>query len=208
MTTGGIKFEVTAGTTLDRLHERKIQPVNAIPTPFAAWNQICGEEGGNEGLAKSWVCVIGGVTGTGKSYLALNLAANAVLEGHLVGMINFEMTQMSVTTRYLSILTGRALEDPRLVSLTALTLRGDIAPPDSAAVIEYGPLSVPTSRDKSDISQVISSMSPVARTYEYALESTTCPSISVGEWFVKSSGTDPQTLLGIAGYPASTSLSS
>ena len=101
-----INFETTAGDTLDRLHDRKLQPVRAIPTPFPSWNALCGEEGGKEGLAERWLVVIGGKTGTGKSYLALNLAARAVMDGILVGMINFEMTQMAVTTRYLSILSG------------------------------------------------------------------------------------------------------
>ena len=101
-----IRFENTVGDTLDRLHDRKLQPVRAIPTPFPSWNAICGEEGGGEGLAETWLVVIGGVTGTGKSYLALNLAAHAVTQGVLVGTLNFEMTQTAVVTRYLSILTG------------------------------------------------------------------------------------------------------
>lgn len=101
-----IRFETTAGATLDKLHDRKLLPVKAIPTPFDTWNAISGEEGGKKGLAERWLVIIGGVTGTGKSYLALNLAARAVLAGVLVGMINFEMTQSAVTTRFLSILTG------------------------------------------------------------------------------------------------------
>ncbi len=103
-----ILFETTSGHTLDKLRGRKLLPVTAVPTPFPSWNSLCGEEGGKMGLAPRWMIVLGGVTGTGKSYLALNLAANAVMQGELVGLINFEMTQMSVVTRYLSILTGIA----------------------------------------------------------------------------------------------------
>jgi replicative DNA helicase len=101
-----VRFDTTVGTTLDKLHDLKLTPVQAIPTPFPSWNALCGEEGGGKGLAKRWLIIIGGVTGTGKSYLGLNLAARAVLEGQLVGMLNFEMTQMAVTTRFLSIISG------------------------------------------------------------------------------------------------------
>ncbi len=101
-----INLESTTGATLDKLHDRKLLPVKAIPTPFPSWNGLCGEEGGKKGLAERWMIVIGGKTGTGKSYFALNLAARAVMEGVLVGMINFEMTQSAVVTRFLSILSG------------------------------------------------------------------------------------------------------
>jgi len=101
-----INFESTTGVTLDKLHDRKLLPVKAIPTPFPSWNGLCGEEGGKQGLAERWLIVVGGKTGTGKSYLALNLAARAVMEGVMVGMINFEMTQSAVVTRFLSILSG------------------------------------------------------------------------------------------------------
>lgn len=102
----GIRFEPLAGDTLNRLLDRKTAKIDALPTPYPSWNAICGEEGGRVGLAKHWVCVIGGVTGSGKSYLASNLAAESVLQGRKVGMVNFEMTQMAVATRYLAILSG------------------------------------------------------------------------------------------------------
>lgn len=103
---GGIKFESVGGATLDRILERKQQTPDYIPTPFPGWNTVCGEEGAKKGLSKGWVITLGGVTGTGKSYLALNLAASAVAAGHRVGCVNFEMSQMAMVTRFLSILTG------------------------------------------------------------------------------------------------------
>ena len=101
-----IRFESISGRSLDTLLERKTSPVRAIPTPFPGWNAVCGEEGGRKGLARGWLCTIGGVTGTGKSYLAANLASRAVHAGKRVGIINFEMSFMGVATRFLSILTG------------------------------------------------------------------------------------------------------
>jgi len=101
-----VNFETTKGSTLTRLRTDKLKPVEAIPTPFPSWNAICGEEGGMVGLARKWLVVVAGVTGTGKSYFVLNLAAHAVRQGKRVGMINVEMTQMAVATRFLTILTG------------------------------------------------------------------------------------------------------
>jgi len=101
-----VNFETTKGSTLSRLKENKLAPIEAIPTPFRSWNAICGEEGGLIGIARKWMVTVGGITGTGKSYFVLNLAAHAVRMGKRVGMINIEMTQMAVATRFLTILTG------------------------------------------------------------------------------------------------------
>ncbi len=101
-----LKFETVSGTSLDRLHKKSLQDIRAVATPFPTWNVICGEEGGKIGPAMGWVIVVGGVTGTGKSYFAQNLSAAAVQDGHRVGMVNFEMSQMAVTVRHLAILTG------------------------------------------------------------------------------------------------------
>lgn len=101
-----IRFEEVAGATLERLGEQKLRPVDPIVTRFPSWNELCGEEGGSQGLAPSWVIVVGGADGTGKSQLAYNLVADAVLGGKLAGGINFEMTFMQGATRYVAILTG------------------------------------------------------------------------------------------------------
>lgn len=99
-------FEEISGDVLERLGRVKAQPVNPIPTPFPSWNELCGEEGGSQGLARKWVIVVGGADGTGKSQLAYNLVANATRQGRLSGGINYEMSQMQAATRYVAILTG------------------------------------------------------------------------------------------------------
>lgn len=101
-----MKFDLMAGDTLLDMMDRKQAVIDVVTTPFPAWNEICGEEGGMEGLARRWLVIVGGVTGTGKSYFASNVCAHAVREGHLVGMVNFEMSQMAVGTRYLAALAG------------------------------------------------------------------------------------------------------
>jgi replicative DNA helicase len=101
-----IRFEPLVGKALDRIGARITESVPSIATPFPSWNVLCGEEGGREGIAHTWMVVIGGADGVGKSYLAVNVAAHAVSEGYKVGFINFEMTESGLTQRYLSVLSG------------------------------------------------------------------------------------------------------
>lgn len=101
-----IKFEALIGDSLHDTAERIQKEIVSIPTPFPSWNAICGEEGGREGPAASWTIVVGGADGSGKSYLAVNLAAHAVQMGKVAGFINFEMTKTGLTQRYLAILSG------------------------------------------------------------------------------------------------------
>ena len=101
-----IRFEALVGKSLEDIGETITHSVPSIPTPFPKWNDLCGEEGGREGVAQTWLVVLGGADGSGKSYLGVNLAANAVLQGKKVGFINFEMTKVGLTQRYLAILSG------------------------------------------------------------------------------------------------------
>ena len=101
-----IRFEALVGSSLETIGESITHHVPSIPTPFPKWNDLCGEEGGREGIAQSWLVVLGGADGSGKSYLGVNLAAHAVLQGKKVGFINFEMTKVGLTQRYLAILSG------------------------------------------------------------------------------------------------------
>jgi len=101
-----INFRPMTGESLAGIEKRKLEKIDASPTPYPSWNEVCGEEGGRIGLAKGWVVTIGGKTGTGKSYLAINLAANAVRQGKVVAIINFEMSYEAMATRYLSVLSG------------------------------------------------------------------------------------------------------
>jgi replicative DNA helicase len=104
--TDAIRFEPLVGATLDRIGVKITTSVPAIATPFPSWNSLCGEEGGRTGIAQTWTVVVGGADGSGKSYLAINLAAHAVTLGHKVGFCNFEMTETGLTQRYLAILSG------------------------------------------------------------------------------------------------------
>jgi replicative DNA helicase len=101
-----ILFSPLVGKSLTTIGEKITDRVDATPTPFPAWNDVCGEEGGRIGVANSWMIVLGGADGSGKSYLAVNLAAHGVLQGKKVGFINFEMTKVGLTQRYLAILSG------------------------------------------------------------------------------------------------------
>jgi replicative DNA helicase len=105
------QFRWVAGDSLDDLQGRKTAAIECIPTPIPSWNALCGEEGGHAGLAKTWTVVIGGMPGSRKSYLGLNLAAHAIKEGRKVGAINFEMSFEGYATRYLSVLTGVPKDD-------------------------------------------------------------------------------------------------
>lgn len=104
-------FRFAAGEALKDLRTKKKQPVDSVPTPIPSWNKLCGEEGGHVGLAKTWTIVIGGMPGSRKSYLALNIAAHAVRNGRKVGAINFEMSFEGYVTRYLAVLTGVDKDD-------------------------------------------------------------------------------------------------
>jgi replicative DNA helicase len=106
MTKDPLKYEPLVGATLNRIGVKIQTSVPSIATPFPSWNKQCGEEGGREGIAHTWMVVIGGADGSGKSYLAVNLAANAVMQGEKVGFINFEMTESGLAQRYLAILAG------------------------------------------------------------------------------------------------------
>lgn len=81
-------------------------PVMAIPTPLDTWSESCQGVGGGIGLAMGWHVTIGGNTGSGKSLLALNVGARALLEGHSVCYVNLEMTREEIRHRIYSILTG------------------------------------------------------------------------------------------------------
>lgn len=82
------------------------EPVTAIATPFPRWNRHCRDEGGGVGLALGWHETIGATTGSGKSLLALNIAAKAIEQGVSVGFLSLEMSKAQVSTRLYAILTG------------------------------------------------------------------------------------------------------
>jgi replicative DNA helicase len=62
------------------------------------------------GLARGWFLTIGANTGTGKSLVALNLAAEAVRQGEVVTFISLEMGRSELATRYMAIASGEAVQ--------------------------------------------------------------------------------------------------
>jgi archaellum biogenesis ATPase FlaH len=104
-----IAFDPAIGGVLDRLIEDAQRPVDAVPTPFPAWNAVCRDEGGGEGLARGWDIAAGGSTGHGKSLLAANLAIGAVRQGERAAFVSLEMSQRQLFTRVLAICSGLSI---------------------------------------------------------------------------------------------------
>jgi replicative DNA helicase len=88
-----------------RFEDRQLRPVDAAPTPLAAWNAMCGDDGGRQGLAKGWFVVVGGNPKFGKSILALNLAASAMKAGEAVGFMSLEMSVEQLAARFYAMAT-------------------------------------------------------------------------------------------------------
>lgn len=104
-----LQFDYIDGGMLGDQIARAQLPVDAVPTPFPAWNNACRDEGGGEGLAKGWHIIVAGGTGTGKSLVALNLAAAAMRSGQAVCYLSLEMSQNQLATRLTAIATGSSI---------------------------------------------------------------------------------------------------
>lgn len=102
-------FDVIGGDTLEAMLAEKLAPIEAVPTPIPAWNALCRGAGGGVGLARSWMVTIGANTGTGKSLVALNLAATAIRHGEVVTFLSLEMGRSELATRLLSIVSGESV---------------------------------------------------------------------------------------------------
>ena len=108
-----VAFDVLNVDRFDRLLEHQLAPIDAVPTPFPKWNRACRDEGGGEGIARGWHVLAAARTGTGKSILALNMAATAMRHGETVCFVSLEMSQRQVETRLMAIVSGepvRSLE--------------------------------------------------------------------------------------------------
>ena len=81
-------------------------PTAAIPTMLPTLNKLLRDEGGGEGLAPGWVCVIGANPGHAKTLIGLNLAASALSHGHPVGYVSLEMSTNQLASRYYAIQSG------------------------------------------------------------------------------------------------------
>lgn len=101
-----VRIDAISPVVLDAIKDRKLAPVDAVPTPLPSWNQKCRDAGGGVGLARGWHVTVGANTGSGKSLVALNLAASALNAGESVGFLSLEMSQEQLVTRLLGIVSG------------------------------------------------------------------------------------------------------
>lgn len=101
-----VTFDSLTGGVLDHLLQEKLAPIDAVPTMLPAWNALCNGGGGGTGLARGWYITIGANTGTGKTLIGLNLAAEAARHGETVTFISLEMGRSELATRILSIVSG------------------------------------------------------------------------------------------------------
>lgn len=101
-----VAFDSISGDTLEQIFAAKMAPIDAVPTPLEAWNACCAGGGGGIGLARGWTVTIGANTGTGKSLIALNLAARAIEAGEVVTFVSLEMGRDDLATRLMAIASG------------------------------------------------------------------------------------------------------
>ncbi len=85
---------------LAAFNARQQGEVDAVPTPFPAWNEYSGDDGGGEGLARGWFVTIGGNPKQGKSLLALSLTHRALKNGERVGFMSLEMSDPQLAGRF------------------------------------------------------------------------------------------------------------
>jgi hypothetical protein len=102
-------FDPIVGDTLVSLLQEKLAPIEAVPTPIPAWNALCRGAGGGIGLARGWFVTVGANTGTGKSLVALNLAAEAIKHGEVVTFLSLEMGRSELATRLMAIVSGESV---------------------------------------------------------------------------------------------------
>lgn len=102
----GVAFDTLSGDTLTQLLAEKEAPISAVPMPLPAWNALCRGAGGGVGVARSWYITIGANTGTGKSLIALNCAAEAIRHGVVACFVSLEMARNELATRFLAIASG------------------------------------------------------------------------------------------------------
>lgn len=104
-----VAFDAIIGDTLDVLLDEKLEPIDAVPTPLPEWNALCRGDGGGIGLARTWVVTVGANTGTGKSLVGINLAAEAVRHGEVVTFLSLEMSRSELATRLMSTMSKESV---------------------------------------------------------------------------------------------------
>jgi KaiC/GvpD/RAD55 family RecA-like ATPase len=103
-----VAFDSLTGNTLEHLLQEKMAPIDAVPTMLPGWNALCNGNGGAVGLARGWYVTIGANTGTGKTLIGLNLAAEAAKHGETVTFISLEMGRSELATRMMAIASGES----------------------------------------------------------------------------------------------------
>lgn len=104
-----VAFDSLTGATLDAILTEKLANIDAVPTMLPDWNALCRGGGGGVGFARSWMITIGANTGTGKSLIGLNLAAEAIKHGEVPTLISLEMGRSEMATRLMSIVSGESV---------------------------------------------------------------------------------------------------
>lgn len=95
----------------EEYEEQQANPTaHSIPTGLPTLNRICNDQGQRRGFGP-WLVILAGNPGLGKTTVALSMCAAALKEGHSVGMINLEQTNVQLATRLYSIYTGSKLRN-------------------------------------------------------------------------------------------------
>jgi replicative DNA helicase len=115
---------------LDEFERTQSGPVYAVPTIFPSWSRVCGDDGGGRGLARGWMCVVGGNPGRGKTLLTLLLAREALRSGERVAYVSMEMHHTQLAARLYAMATGadvhrleRGRFDPQAMQWVVQSLR-------------------------------------------------------------------------------------
>lgn len=103
-------FDPVTGIHLERLLERKLEPVSAVTVPFPAWRAACGDEGGRVGLAHGWHVTVAGRSGVGKSVHGLNIGAEALRRRHRVAFVSLEMSWTQLSTRLMAMVSSKPVK--------------------------------------------------------------------------------------------------
>ena len=101
-----IRYEAANGGALIDLKARQMAPVQAIPTPWTAWDEVCMGRGGGQGWALGWYVLAAGKSGGGKTFIAANAAARAIQSGEAVTFHSLEMSWDELAVRIMAIMSG------------------------------------------------------------------------------------------------------
>lgn len=94
------------GYATEQAHPR----VRPISTFSRSLDKICRDQGQGRGFGP-WLIALAGNAGLGKTTLALNFVAAALRQGVSVGMINLEQSNIQLSTRLYSVVTGTKLRE-------------------------------------------------------------------------------------------------